>query len=466
MYFIGIDFGHRETTVSRAPGYNGAPVSQIAIRTANNNEDKKIVSAICKKDGEWSLVYGSQDYRDDVREGFKGRISKMSDRDKESMREFAKLVFKTILQNDTDLQYESADEKNFELGIACPSDWVREDPNAQQEYLDFFRNECGLPVDHCIKESDAAFFTKFEKYGQNDNVFVIDLGSSTIDFTTYSGSKCISSCCWGANLGAHLIEDALMPHILQTGMNAQNIKTLKEYKTRNGYYGDIETAISLFVRDEIEKFYTCQQVEFSIGIRFDELTPWNGNKWEQCLGYSISKEEFERIISHYMNSIREVLNNAKARLALNGVVPNRVLLSGQASWIRFIKEYAESIFNVHVDVYEQPDYEISNGIALCMLSVGQAMTEFIEIIQKKALTKFSILNVDYSQLDNAIKDSIELSVKSAFGYNIVVRDIDTRANISVTSLMKCKDVTSAFENKVFTYAIRKFKDYLPFGIEN
>ena len=154
-----------------------------------------------QKDGEWLLVYESQDYRrDDVRDGFKGRISKMSDRDKESMREFAKLIFKTILENDTDLQYTSEDDKNFELGIACPSDWVREDPNAQQEYLDFFRNECGLPVDHCIKESDAEFFTKFEKYGQNDNVFVIDLGSSTIDFTTYSGSKCISSCCWGAIL--------------------------------------------------------------------------------------------------------------------------------------------------------------------------------------------------------------------------------------------------------------------------
>ena len=42
MYFIGIDFGHGETTVSRAPGYNGVPVTQIAIKkTANNNEVKK-----------------------------------------------------------------------------------------------------------------------------------------------------------------------------------------------------------------------------------------------------------------------------------------------------------------------------------------------------------------------------------------------------------------------------------------
>ena len=224
MYFVGIDFGHGETTVSRVPGYNGAPVSQIAIKPSNNNEGKKIVSAVCRRNNKWSLVYGTEDYKlEDIREGFKGRISQMSERDKESMREFAKLIFATILKNDTDLEYHSPDDKNFELGIACPSDWVRVDSNSQQEYLNFFRYECGLPVDHCIKESDAAFFTKFSGYASNDKVFVIDLGSSTIDFTTYSDSKCISSCCWGANLGAHRIEDALKPHIYRFDKNKENV---------------------------------------------------------------------------------------------------------------------------------------------------------------------------------------------------------------------------------------------------
>lgn len=383
MYYIGIDFGHGETTVSRAPGYNGAPVSQIAIKTANNNEGKKIVSAVCKKNGTWSLVYGPQDYRrDDIREGFKGRISKMTDRDKESMREFAKLIFNTILENDTDLQYESADNKNFELGIACPSDWVREDPNAQQEYLDFFRNECGLPVDHCIKESDAAFFTKFDKYDKNDKVFVIDLGSSTIDFTTYAGAKCITSCCWGANLGAHLIEDALMPYILQSGMNTKNIKTLKDFKTAKGYFGDVESAISLFVRGEKENYYSGQQEEYSVCLKYDDLTPgWTGQKWDVCLGYSVSKEDFERIVSNYMNSIREVLNNAKAKLGQNGIVPNRVMLSGGASRMPFIKEYAKSIFNVTVDVDQQPECVVSNGIALYAQAFDKAFDTLLENMQ-------------------------------------------------------------------------------------
>ena len=52
MYFVGIDFGHGETTVSRVPGYNGAPVSQIAIKPSNNNEGKKIVSAVCRRNNQ------------------------------------------------------------------------------------------------------------------------------------------------------------------------------------------------------------------------------------------------------------------------------------------------------------------------------------------------------------------------------------------------------------------------------
>lgn len=390
MYYIGIDFGHGETTVSRVPGYNGAPVSQIAIKTSNNNEGKKIVSAVCKKNGQWSLVYGEQDYRmDNLREGFKRMVRQMSDIDKESMREFAKLIFATILKNDTDLEYNSFDDKNFELGIACPSDWVREDPNAQKEYLNFFRNECGLPVDHCIKESDAAFFTKFSGYAVDDNVFVIDLGSSTIDFTTYSKSKCIADCCWGANLGAHRIEDALMPHIYRYGNNDANISKLKNFRAEKGFGGDINAAISLFVRTQKERFYTECHDDYRLGVRYDDLTPlWSGPKWDVCIGYEASKDEFNRIISSYMLNIKETLSNAKIRLGQNGITPNRVLLSGGASRMPFIREYAEQIFGVKVDVDPQPECVVSNGIALYAQRFDQAFDELLN----------SLKNIDFESV--------------------------------------------------------------------
>ena len=51
MIYVGIDFRHGETTVSRVPGYNGAPVSQIALTNTNNAANKKIISALCKQNG-------------------------------------------------------------------------------------------------------------------------------------------------------------------------------------------------------------------------------------------------------------------------------------------------------------------------------------------------------------------------------------------------------------------------------
>ena len=385
MYYVGIDFGHGETTVSRVPGYNGERVSQIAIRQANNNEGKKIVTAVCRKTNKWSLVYGEQDYKsEDLREGFKGRISQMDDKDKESMREFAKLIFSAILEHDTDLEYDiTSEDKNFELGIACPSDWVREEPDAQQEYLNFFKNECGLPVDHCIKESDAAFFTKFDKYEPDDNVFVIDLGSSTIDFTTYARSKCIADCCWGANLGAHRIEDALMPHILNASNNADNLRKLNHFRKSKGFTGDVNAAISLFVRKQKELYFTNNQEEYSLDISYAKLTPaWSGPKWDVCIGFDATKAEFNTIISNYMLSIKEVLTNAKIKLNQNGIIPNRVLLSGGASRMYFIKEYAEQIFNVKVDVDQQPECVVSNGIALYAQRFDQAFDELINSLRE------------------------------------------------------------------------------------
>ena len=85
-YFVGIDFGHGETTVSRVPGYNGMPVSQIPLTTGTNVADKKVISAICKRGGEWSLVLSGLDYKsDELREGFKGMIHTLSAENKESL---------------------------------------------------------------------------------------------------------------------------------------------------------------------------------------------------------------------------------------------------------------------------------------------------------------------------------------------------------------------------------------------
>ncbi len=385
-YYIGIDFGHGETTVSRVPGYNGEPVSQIAIKDGSAEEEKKIISAVCKKNNKWSLVYGTGDFKStDLREGFKAMISEMQYEDKEAMREFAKLVFQAILDNDTDLRYNPNDpnDRNFSLGIACPSDWVKVDSRAPQDYLNFFRDTCKLPIDCCIRESDAAFFSKFSRYQNTDSVFVIDIGSSTIDFTTYANSKCIEECCWGVNYGAHQIEDALLMQLKSESSIISNINKLNKFRAAKGY-GNATSAISLFFRTQKERYFSEKQEEYSLMVTFKDLTVGWPSTWDICIGFKKNGPEFEQIISGYKQSIRQVLENAKNKLIQNGISLTHVLLSGGASRMPFIKKYAEDIFgkNVQIDKDPKPECVVSNGIALYAQKNDEALKNFLILLKE------------------------------------------------------------------------------------
>lgn len=392
MIFVGIDFGHGETTISRIPGVSGELISQIAI--SNSSSDKKVTSAVCKKDGKWALLTSNDDYRTaDLREGFKAPIHKMSPRDRESMKEFAKLIFDTILGSGLHYNKET-NQKDFILGIACPSGWEEKYPNSQQEYLDFFREECELPVDLCIKESEAAFFSKYglAEYSSSDTVFVIDLGSSTIDFTTFSESKCHKDFCWGRELGAHKIDDALLNII--SNAHRENIKEVNLLREKYGHK-DCSACLSLFVREAKERFYATAPVDsvtyhrteptgsFQMAIRYEHMGPWDGNPWDNCIQFSTSNEEYNHIISNYKISIKEEFILAKNRLTNAGITPNRILLSGGASWMPFIQDYTRQVFGIEPDLDPRPECVVSNGIAMyaqALYTAWERVREYLEAI--------------------------------------------------------------------------------------
>lgn len=124
MFYIGIDFGHGETSVSRVPGTNNQPVSRIPLRISGNFAEQKVYSAIyLDNDGKWQFVGSEEDLkRPEIKEGFKGMIHALDDEKREALCEFAKLVFKAILDNDKELHYNpETGEANFVICIANPS---------------------------------------------------------------------------------------------------------------------------------------------------------------------------------------------------------------------------------------------------------------------------------------------------------------------------------------------------------
>ena len=416
-YFIGIDFGHGETSVSRVPGYNKETVSRVPLRITGHDVDKKVVSALCKHDDGWHFVWSQEDFkRPEIREGFKGMIGKLEPVRKEALGEFAKLVFRTILKNDEDLVYnEATGEANFSICIACPSDWRRQDPQTPQDYLEFFRDECGItPIEMCINESDAAFYTKYNDYSSDDTIFVIDLGSSTIDFTTYHHSECISDCCWGHNLGAHIVEDKIIETGYEDQDNEKNMRKAAEAR-RNAKLGSADAALSLAARFAKEKFYTNHLSEFEFEVRFSHLIPAWPSKREVAFSLFLSKEEFNHVIQDYSKQLESVFMNAAKKLSNYGIEPSLVLLSGGASRMDFVRDSAEKAFpNAQIYHDNCPEWVVSDGAAKYCNAQLLALEELLNRI--KAIDYKSIYkDADITATQEATKALIPTVINKITG---------------------------------------------------
>ncbi len=373
-FFVGIDFGHGETSVSRVPGTNGQKVSRVPLRISGDFSDQKVFSAICRSDnGEWQFIWSKDDLkRPDVMEGFKGMIKNLPEAKREALREFAKLVFKTILENDSELKYNpKTGEANFVICIANPSDWRRQNPSNPKEYLSFFQKEAGIkPAKMCINESDAAFYTKFEDYLPSDKVFVIDLGSSTIDFTTYHNSICIHECCWGHNLGAHLVEDKLVEYgysyAEERVENTENMLLVTNEREKL-HLGQAEAALSLAARFEKEPYFTRVKngpTMYNLDVKVRELVPNWPKKTQTAFLVVIDSSDVEIVIQDYISDLAMALSNAVKKLQSFGIFPNKVLLSGGASRMPFVKDLTMQAFpNAEVIRDNYPEWVVSDGAA-------------------------------------------------------------------------------------------------------
>lgn len=357
-YFLGIDFGCRYTCVSRTPGYNGEIISRVVLQKNSYVKNTMVRSAICQnEDGEWNLLCPNK--CDFVKEyyGLKEPIAELrkdAPESFEALRVFGKLIFSAILTNDSDLIYdEKTGESNFIICIAYPSEWKRENPKANMEYLNFFKQECGIkPAMMCITESDAVPYSNI-KYFTNDTAFVIDLGSTKIDFTTYKNSKCIVGGCWSYNHGINKIADIILAYGLENAQNKKNLKIVKELRKQKGVNGNLGTALSYFVIKSIEDFFDYQEPYYELFWCMRDLVP--GLKYPEAAATAfevcLEKEEFDNVISDYINQLELFIKNAAKQLDDNVMVsPKYVILSGGAGMMDFVKDLARRYFpNAKID---------------------------------------------------------------------------------------------------------------------
>lgn len=385
MYLIGIDFGHGETTASL---YNTesrrGTVDRLHILDGNTLESCKVESAVCrnKETGEWQFARDIRDYAlPDFTLHFKAPMNEITTKNKEAFAAFIKLVFEHILENRTDLHYNPVtDERNFELYAACPSCW---DDSQIKEYKNFISDI--IPIDWIIKESDAAYF-KFKaesRAGQNfsdSSVLVIDIGSSTIDFTAYD-TYVENPLTKGEKHGASAVENLVYKYFEEHDANfnkaKQDAEVICDSKKMNW-----RNAVVHFIKKQKEEYYTLERPELVLDLSNKSICYIKGRVFDDC---SIEKDKLEdEILVPYRKTLLQDLNAEKLRLEEKQIgTPQVVVLTGGASRMPWLQRLVMDVFpepDSQVFRDKEPSYVVSDGIAYYAYALYQLKQKVKKVI--------------------------------------------------------------------------------------
>ena len=374
MYLIGIDFGHGETTASYLDTENpDKGVQQLHILDGNSAETYKVESAVCRDEntGEWRFAVNDADYSSpNYSIQFKARMDEIKPEDKEAFSAFIRLVFEHIIDNQHFLKYNpQTGEKNFKLYIACPSGWgTKEDDTQIQKYREFVSSI--IPVEWVIKESDAAYFKfKAKKKGipANLTVLVIDIGSSTIDFTCY-GNEIVgpdSSLSNGEKHGASLVERSICKYF------KENDEDYQEAEKNAAEYPKVKwlDAVTHYVKSKKEIYYTKELTILTLDFSQGNISPLLPRK-RVFDSVRLEKETLEdKILAWYKKLLKGDLEAVRNKLQNVEVV----ILTGGASRMPWLQRLVRDVFSSSTKIIRdnEPSYVVSDGIAAYAYAVYQ-----------------------------------------------------------------------------------------------
>jgi hypothetical protein len=258
------------------------------------------------------------------------------------------------------LQFEEAHPQwkgGIEVYIGHPSGW---EPGAVDKYDELFRNNQYIPTVHVVPESRSAFihvrdYCKVSRH-QLDSVLVVDIGSSTTDFTYVKNLK-PRELSYGDAFGARLIDQLIYADVLERYPNASDLRERLERKDRDKAY------LLYLCRKAKEQYFTDEP-----------FTPQPENdsfKWilEQCWPYlkklemdAILKRPVEGFQKGWKAGFRELL--VKVRKTIEPDSPKVLLLTGGGSRMPFTKEICQAVFQHSVvNPDPEPSFSVARGLA-------------------------------------------------------------------------------------------------------
>lgn len=333
-------------------------------------------------------------------------------------------------QNQSFLSYNpTTGERNFEICVACPSGWGKEDANQIQEYKKFISKL--IPVDWIIKESDAAYFKfKTEKDFSDSSVLVIDIGSSTIDFTAYD-KKASKLSTEGRKHGASAVENLIYKYFEEHDSDFNKAKQDADEKCKVNNL-DWRNAVVHYVKKQKEIFYTGEKATLRLDLSNKPICNIKGRIFDDAV---ISNKQLEDdILVPYRQTLLQDLNEEKLRLEKEQIgIPTRVVLTGGASRMPWLRQLVKDVFSESVFYRdEEPSYVVSDGVAHyahAVYTLKQSITGVIDVFWKE---------YDDNKLSQMIWEQFNISLRNK-------------------QLPKIKAICDKFDNGELKYDADEFK---------
>ncbi|CAM3715955.1 Hsp70 family protein [Litorimonas haliclonae] len=348
--FIGFDLGHGETALGRA---YGATVREPEILEYRGQ--RSFVTAVAKdgkdiKIGADALSLSFASHKPDVWLKFKSRH--LDAKTAEPITYFTQALIEGLSEEKT-----IRGPKKSRFVIGCPSGW---DNITRDAYRKVFE-QAGLDTVRIVPESRAALMTSLEQgyvsiEDTRASVLIIDIGSSTTDFTY---CRDLDADDVGHNeLGSGLLDDEIFK------LNLSRQKSKKEIGKLIDAFPHYKSILTYWCRQAKEAYFTGEDIPVEMikrlpagkrvffDIRMDKkdakhiletsLEALNGYSWKDAFDYAL-KETIE---------------------SLGGRAPDTVLLTGGASRLPLVLPATQKAFpNARVIRGAEPEFAIARGLA-------------------------------------------------------------------------------------------------------
>lgn len=354
LEFIGFDLGHGETAIARAGGTAAKAPTILDVQG-----EKSFVTAVAKTGrGHKNLRVGAQAVNLAALGGNKDKIwTKFKSRDvsaahAEPVQLFTSAVFK-ILSDERKI----GALKDANVLVGCPSGWSEDERAA---YARIIRGS-GIKNIRTAAESRAALMTAIEQghlslEAARGSVLIIDIGSSTTDFTYCTDMQAEDV---GHNaLGSGLLDQLIFERCLARQSQKSKIEKLiakypfyrpvMEYwcrQAKEAYFDGNDTPVEMIKRLPVAGgtlFEIRIDQHDADAIISQKIPALNGFTWPGTFEFAL----------------RETL----AMLA--GRAPQTILLTGGASRLPLILPACEAAFpDANVFLGAEPEFAIARGLA-------------------------------------------------------------------------------------------------------